>query len=599
MTRTPDGELDPTLTPTEAPTVRHEIGNEDTHDASRPGVLRESVPAQPPEKYELGEILGRGGMGEVVLAEDKTIGRRVAIKRMRAAQPSGELITRFLREAHIQARLDHPAIVPVHELGQDRDGRPYFTMKRLAGVTLLDVLREGKATPQKLLRAVVDVCLAIEFAHQRGVVHRDLKPSNIMLGHYGEVYVLDWGVARVIGDAELAGVAIDSVEPGETQAGAVLGTPGYMSPEQMRGEEVTPATDIYALGAILFEILAGEPLHPRGAAMSSTLAKDVAWMPSRRAPDRGIAPELDAACAEALLATPAERPTARELADAIQRYLDGDRDVEGRRALAATQLAEAREALTAGDRVDAMRFAGRALALHPESREAASLVTTLMLQPPDPPPPVLAKRLDERDLDDVVRQNRYAMAALAGYLAFVPILAVIGVYDWRVVGGAVAIVITMMIGAVIIIRRRIPRITWAVFLNAILMVFFARIFSPVIVAPALAVATVAALGGFPRLRASTVLVTICAGTVLPLVLELAGVFPRTVTFSDGAIVIRSGALALGQTSTPIMLCLAHVATILAVGLLVRSLAIARREAQRKLEGQTWMLEQLLPRAATG
>ncbi|MBA3501630.1 MAG: serine/threonine protein kinase, partial [Deltaproteobacteria bacterium] len=247
MKRTHDGSLEPTL--------EHDLGNEDTHDASRPGApLRDSAPAEPPEKYEVGEILGRGGMGEVVLAEDKTIGRRVAIKRMRAATPTPDAVARFLREAHIQARLDHPAIVPVHELGHDKDGRPYFTMKRLAGVTLHTVLKEGKATPQKLLRAFVDVCLAIEFAHQRGIVHRDLKPSNIMLGHYGEVYVLDWGVARVIGDAELAGVAIDSLE-GETQQGAVLGTPGYMSPEQMRGDEITPATDIYALGAILFEIL--------------------------------------------------------------------------------------------------------------------------------------------------------------------------------------------------------------------------------------------------------------------------------------------------------------------------------------------------------
>ena len=580
-------------TPTAAPTVQQDLGNEDTHDASHPGVpLRGSAPANLSEKYELGQVLGRGGMGEVVLAEDKSIGRRVAIKRMRSASPSPDTVARFLREAHIQARLDHPAIVPVHELGRDKDGRPYFTMKRLAGVTLHEVLKEGKATPQKLLRAFVDVCLAVEFAHQRGVIHRDLKPSNIMLGHYGEVYVLDWGVARVIGDADLAGVAIESLE-GETQQGAVLGTPGYMSPEQLHGEEITAATDVYALGAILFEILVGEPLHPRGATMASTLS-DAIHSPSRRRPDRAFAPELDAACAAALVFDPAERSSARDLADAVQRYLDGDRDVERRRALAADHLAEAHDAFAAGDRVDAMRFAGRALALHPESRDAAALVTQLMLRPPEPPPPALAKRFDEADVEDIVRQGLYAGTALVGYLAFIPALAWIGINDWRIVGGAAAIVLLMIAGALLLMRRGIPGITFAVVGNAVLMLFLSRMFSPLILGPALAVATVAAFASFPRLRATVVFAVMGASIVVPLLLEMVGLLPPTVTFHDGSITIVSGALDLGPTSTPLLLCAAHVATLTVVGLVVRSLADARREAQRTLAGQSWMLEQLLP-----
>src|SRR5262249_42189777 len=129
--------------------------------------------------YEVRELLGRGGMGEVLLAYDDAIGRDIAIKRMRRADASDEAEGRFLPEAKIQARLQHPAIVPVHELGRAADGRPYFTMKRLAGVTL-EELRGGPL--QRLLRAFVDVCLAIEFAHERGVIHRDIKPTNIMLG---------------------------------------------------------------------------------------------------------------------------------------------------------------------------------------------------------------------------------------------------------------------------------------------------------------------------------------------------------------------------------------------------------------------------------
>ena len=146
--------------------------------------------------YQLGPLIGRGGMGEVVLAHDPDIGRDVALKRMKAATP--ELVERFLREARIQARLDHPAIVPVHEVGRDADGVPFFTMKRVTGTTLEKQIETEKL--QRLLRAFIEVCLAIDFAHARGVVHRDLKPSNIMLGDYGEVYVLDWGVARVLDD---------------------------------------------------------------------------------------------------------------------------------------------------------------------------------------------------------------------------------------------------------------------------------------------------------------------------------------------------------------------------------------------------------------
>src|SRR5438067_11216377 len=199
----------------------------------------------PPAGYEVSEVLGRGGMGEVVLAYDTEIGRGVAIKHMLDA--SSEVAReRFLREAKIQARLDHPAIVPVYEVGRDS-----FTMKRLAGTTLLDVIVKGSATRQRMLRAFVDVCLAVELAHSRGVVHRDLKPANIMLGDFGEVYVLDWGIARIAGEeASRASFSdIDTIEGGATMVGAVLGTPGYMSPEQVRGDaDLDGRGDVYSLG---------------------------------------------------------------------------------------------------------------------------------------------------------------------------------------------------------------------------------------------------------------------------------------------------------------------------------------------------------------
>jgi serine/threonine protein kinase len=158
-------------------------------------------------RYEIRELLGRGGMGEVLSVRDEQMGRSVAIKRLRVENPPDELVARFLREARIQGRLEHPAVVPVHELSYEPGGQPFFVMKQLSGTTFQDVLpklalRDPRVTEQfgrqRLLRAFADICLAIEFAHTRGVVHRDLKPANIMVGDFGEVYVMDWGLAKVL-----------------------------------------------------------------------------------------------------------------------------------------------------------------------------------------------------------------------------------------------------------------------------------------------------------------------------------------------------------------------------------------------------------------
>src|SRR5262245_39411766 len=179
------------------PTIKVAITGEEMRGADRPAPDPDAILGG---RYRLGRRIGKGGMGEVMAARDTQIARDVAIKRMRAAAPSERAIQRFLREAMVQGRLEHPAIVPVHEIGRDTDNLPYFVMKKLTGTPLVKILEDRTSVPlQRILRAFADVCLAVEFAHVRGIVHRDLKPDNIVLGDFGEVWVLDWGVAKIVG----------------------------------------------------------------------------------------------------------------------------------------------------------------------------------------------------------------------------------------------------------------------------------------------------------------------------------------------------------------------------------------------------------------
>ena len=285
---TDDGNA-PTIPDTQAP----------THGGSTAG-----TPRPPDSRYALRSMLGRGGMGEVWLAHDVRVDRDIAIKLMRGGGSTDpDAIARFLREAKVQGRLEHPSVVPVHDLGGE-EGAPYFAMKRLSGTTLADVIAaqdEVKWPRRTLLARFNDVCLAIEFAHERGVIHRDLKPANLMLGDFGEAYVLDWGLARVQGGAEADPIHASDLGSGggHTEAGAMLGTPGYMAPEQMRGDPVDRRTDVFALGCILFEILTGKPAIPRDRTLEVTLTAPC-YRPAERGDD--IPPELDDICARATAA---------------------------------------------------------------------------------------------------------------------------------------------------------------------------------------------------------------------------------------------------------------------------------------------------------
>ncbi|TNE86526.1 MAG: hypothetical protein EP330_22570 [Deltaproteobacteria bacterium] len=285
-----------------------------------------SPPTEPvAAHYTISGSAGSGGMAEVHIARDQLLGREVALKvlsrRSRATQD------RFLLEARVTAQLDHPHIVPVHDLRIDENGSPAFSMKLIRGGTLKDLIlaaREGKGPDlPRRLEMFIRVCEAMAYAHERGVVHRDLKPSNIMVAEHGELYVVDWGVARVVGmpDANadtLSEAYGDAVHI--TRTGAAVGSPAYMSPEQASCAEVTPRSDIYALGLILQELVllhrANPGLHA-GDAMG--FAEEGLRTPMLEPPE--LAAVVDRACAR----RPRDRyASANDLADEIRRYLRGD-----------------------------------------------------------------------------------------------------------------------------------------------------------------------------------------------------------------------------------------------------------------------------------
>ncbi len=278
-----------------------------------------------PATYTLGEELARGGMGRIVAARDNRHGRPVAIK-MLLGHASAR---RFAREAWITARLQHPAIVPIYEAGRWPSGEPFIAMKRVEGTPLSTVVAEKRALPQRLalVARLITAVDATAYAHAHGVVHRDLKPANILLGRYGEVVVIDWGLAKVVGEPEPDAPLDDDPSPAldaaMTAAGTVIGTPLYMSPEQASGAPVGPASDVYSFGAVLYHLLAGRPPYTVGSAGASLPV--LAGPPE---PLRAIAPrvpqELVAIVHKAMAGDPAERyPTGAELAEELRRFTTG------------------------------------------------------------------------------------------------------------------------------------------------------------------------------------------------------------------------------------------------------------------------------------
>jgi len=307
--------------------------------------------------YQAEKEVARGGMGAILLAQDKAIQRELAVKVMRPeVADSEEHRLRFLEEAQVTGQLEHPNIVPIHELGKDADGNLYFTMKLVKGKSLGDIVRELKdsgdgPTLSELLGVYLKICDGIAFAHSKGVIHRDLKPDNIMVGEFGEVQIMDWGLAKVLGEKEQSGPEAPAGEQAEatesairradtvksvrtesdvalTVDGQITGTPAYMPPEQAEGklELIDHRSDVYSLGAILYEILTlerpieGDTVHK----VLLNVSEGKITPPEQRTPERHIPKELSAVVMKATVKNRRKRyQSVQGLGQDIKLFLEG------------------------------------------------------------------------------------------------------------------------------------------------------------------------------------------------------------------------------------------------------------------------------------
>ncbi len=316
--------------PQPAASTRTRTGSELAPAAVGPSI--QDLPLFDEQRFEIAGEHARGGAGMVLEARDRLLRRQVAVKQ---PQHLDRGVARFLREALITARLQHPAIVPIYDFGIRSTGEPCYAMRLVPGTTLREALAGARGLDERLalLSHVQVVADAVAYAHGQGIVHRDLKPGNVLVGPFGETVVIDWGLAKDLtgeaGEIDFADVGSETLDSGEalTEAGVVLGTPGYMPPEQARGEEADARSDVYAIGAILYALLVGHPPH-RGKDPAQVLAGPPEPVEAR---EPGAPRDLVAIVNKAMAADRAARyPHAQALAQDLKQFATGQL-VEARR----------------------------------------------------------------------------------------------------------------------------------------------------------------------------------------------------------------------------------------------------------------------------
>jgi serine/threonine-protein kinase len=516
------------------------------------------------------------------------------------------------------------------------DGKPYFTMKRVQGESLraiLTALRRGDPAftesygPRRLLNAFSSICLAVALAHSRGILHRDIKPANIMFGDFGEVYLLDWGIAKVraAGAADRTQQAVVSlpapIADGGSKMGDLLGTIGYMAPEQARGEPLDERADVYSLGATLFEILTLERLHASdaAAALQSTLF-GVEARPSVRAPDRRVARELEELCVRATSLEPEKRPSsARELHDVIERVLDGDRDLERRQKLAAEHTARARglaeqafgsgvEARDARER--AIQEAHRAIVLDAANRDAVDVLTALARNPAAD-----TMRVADEALHAATMRMRRSLGR-TGALLFAPWMLGVGLGSLLGLRSAVFPIAGALIlgcGALFAAWRARRDNGW-ITLGALLCAdagaaISGSAFGPFLLVPGLLACTAIAftaasapLQGLPEREPASRLIrhaSMAAGVLaflIPLVLEWTGLIAPSMVIRDGTIVILPRAVDFPATWTIVFLVVVNAVLILVPAIIASRVRDHSLRAEREVFKSVATMRQLLPNA---
>ena len=583
------------------------------------------------DRYKQGEMLGKGGMGEVRTHVDTRIGREVAIKVLSPRKsPRGRSAKRFVQEAMLQGQLEHPTVVPIYDVGTTVDGRPYFSMKRVRGQTLSEVLRGRRSgdpsmveafSVRRLLEDFSRLCLAVDFVHQRGVIHRDIKPANVMLGEFGEVYLLDWGLAKYEADDSIAESGdeetsldtdgrIEAPEP--TKDGVMLGTPGYMAPEQARGNrmvQVGPEADIYALGVLLYEIVTDRRLHSGRTAkerLHSTMSIGIVRV-GKLFPELAISSQISSLI-ETALNPVAERRTCspREMHNQIQRHLDGYRDVESRRRQAEDLYALAKEAgRSRGDesiqdaRVRKLELLGRALALQPDHSGALSDFVELLAVPLKEMPVEVLKEIKEVEANQVRSAGRLGALVFLGLNFFTLWLVWMADFtEWAHVLPFIAC--TTATGGVSFAVSKSkdpgPQHSYLVFVLAVLttasLVSFFGVF--VVVPSMLAVVTMAFALNTPARWGWRVIGTGGAAIIMLSLLPVFGLVSSGIASEAGTFMVVVPLKVKTAGEMQLFVTIAGCAVVMLAGFAIVPLRLRLDLAQRRARMTTWQLRHLIP-----